>query len=346
MLSDSVRCYIWFVTCGKELALNMRSADIIGNRGSISFSPRFVVCVTAGFMMVFLCLMLSVFATIPIFEDVTRKVLYFTETGLDAFRAFMAFGGLTAFRVFMAFRAFISNLKHSHFGRFLMVFLCLLLSVFSTVKQYEDLSGHILYHLAADLAINRSPGDYSLYADHFALWEMFMVLWFAVEYIVRLWSAGCRFRYQDLSGRLHFARKPLCLVGSSGQVFATSALRGLRFFQILRMVRVDRRGGSWKLLGSVIWAHRQVGTLIERCLIFSSFLVFLAEKEKNPKRFGTYADALWWGVQQQRQKHLIRRRVPAATLIQCLWRCYAADENSLSIATWKPHMRPCRSPTT
>ena len=49
----------------------------------------------------------------------------------------------------------------------------------------------------------------------------------------------------------------LCL-GSSGQVFATSALRGLRFFQILRMVRVDRRGGSWKLLGSVIWAHRQV----------------------------------------------------------------------------------------
>jgi len=31
-------------------------------------------------------------------------------------------------------------------------------------------------------------------------------------------------------------------------------------------------------------------------LIFSSFLMFLAEKEKNPKKFGTYADALWWGV--------------------------------------------------
>ena len=49
--------------------------------------------------------------------------------------------------------------------------------------------------------------------------------------------------------------------------------------------------------------------------------------------------------QQQRQKHLIRRRVPAATLIQCLWRCYAADEHSMSIATWKPHTKPCRSPT-
>ena len=33
-------------------------------------------------------------------------------------------------------------------------------------------------------------------------------------------------------------------------MFATSALRSLRFLQIVRMVRVDRRGGTWKLLGS------------------------------------------------------------------------------------------------
>ena len=48
--------------------------------------------------------------------------------------------------------------------------------------------------------------------------------------------------------------------------------------------------------------------------------------------------------QQQRQKHMNRRKVPAATLIQCLWRCYAADENSSSEATWKMHMIPQRSP--
>jgi potassium voltage-gated channel KQT-like subfamily protein 5 len=48
--------------------------------------------------------------------------------------------------------------------------------------------------------------------------------------------------------------------------------------------------------------------------------------------------------QQQRQKHMIRRRGPAATLIQCLWRCYAADENSMSVATWKIHQVPLPSP--
>jgi len=49
--------------------------------------------------------------------------------------------------------------------------------------------------------------------------------------------------------------------------------------------------------------------------------------------------------QQQRQKHLTRRKGPAAVLIQSLWRCYAADENSMSLATWKPHLMPCKTST-
>lgn len=57
--------------------------------------------------------------------------------------------------------------------------------------------------------------------------------------------------------------------GSGGQV--VSAVRGLRFFQILRMVRMDRRGGTWKLLGSVVFAHRQV------CFLFFSLFSFYCE---------------------------------------------------------------------
>ena len=74
------------------------------------------------------------------------------------------------------------------------------------------------------------------------------------------------------------------------QVFAASAIRGLRFFQILRMLRIDRRAGTWKLLGSVVWAHRQellttlyIGFL---GLIFSSFLVYLCEKNYNGQYLG------------------------------------------------------------
>ncbi|XP_071037406.1 potassium voltage-gated channel subfamily KQT member 1 isoform X12 [Parasteatoda tepidariorum] len=275
-----------------------------------------------------------------------------------------------------------------HMALFCMVFFCLVLSVFSTIEEFEELASAILLRM-----------------------EIVMVVWFTFEFFLRLWSAGCRSRYQGWVGRLRFLRSPFCVidvivivasvvvlsVGSSGQVFAASALRGLRFFQILRMVRMDRRGGTWKLLGSVVYAHRQelITTLYIGFLglIFSSFLVFLAEKDTNSEHFSNFADALWWGVitlctvgygdtvpitwpgkliaafcallgisffalpagilgsgfalkvqQQQRQKHMIRRRVPAATLIQCLWRCYAADENSMSIATWKIHQMPLPSP--
>uniref|UniRef100_A0A3B4Y9X9 Potassium voltage-gated channel, KQT-like subfamily, member 2a n=1 Tax=Seriola lalandi dorsalis TaxID=1841481 RepID=A0A3B4Y9X9_SERLL len=87
--------------------------------------------------------------------------------------------------------------------------------------------------------------------------------------------------------------------GSQGNVFATSAIRSLRFLQILRMLRMDRRGGTWKLLGSVVYAHSKelitawyIGFL---CLILASFLVYSVEKELNDE-FETYADALWWGL--------------------------------------------------
>lgn len=58
--------------------------------------------------------------------------------------------------------------------------------------------------------------------------------------------------------------------GSQGNVFATSALRSLRFLQILRMIRMDRRGGTWKLLGSVVYAHSKVSKSRARTLSCSS----------------------------------------------------------------------------
>lgn len=96
-------------------------------------------------------------------------------------------------------------------------------------------------------------------------------------------------------------------LGSNGQVFATSAIRGIRFLQILRMLHVDRQGGTWRLLGSVVFIHRQelITTLYIGFLglIFSSYFVYLAEKDaatdadgKNTGDFSSYADALWWGV--------------------------------------------------
>uniref|UniRef100_A0A8C9MNP5 Potassium voltage-gated channel subfamily KQT member 1 n=2 Tax=Serinus canaria TaxID=9135 RepID=A0A8C9MNP5_SERCA len=161
--------------------------------------------------------------------------------------------------------------------------------------------------------------QYAALATGTLFWmEIVLVVFFGTEYVVRLWSAGCRSKYVGVWGRLRFARKPISIidlivvvasmivlcVGSKGQVFATSAIRGIRFLQILRMLHVDRQGGTWRLLGSVVFIHRQelITTLYIGFLglIFSSYFVYLAEKDavndSGETEFGSYADALWWGV--------------------------------------------------
>ncbi|XP_060710969.1 potassium voltage-gated channel subfamily KQT member 5 [Hemiscyllium ocellatum] len=173
---------------------------------------------------------------------------------------------------------------------FVLVFSCLVLSVLSTIPEHTVLASHCLFIL-----------------------EFVMIVVFGLEFIIRIWAAGCCCRYRGWMGRIRFVRKPFCIIdiivliasiaviaaGTQQNIFATSALRSLRFLQILRMVRMDHRGGTWKLLGSVVYAHSKelitawyIGFLV---LIFSSFLVYLVEKDSNTE-FATYADALWWGT--------------------------------------------------
>ncbi|XP_062347776.1 potassium voltage-gated channel subfamily KQT member 1-like [Cinclus cinclus] len=284
-----------------------------------------------------------------------------------------------------------------HFAVFLLVLICLIFSVLSTIEHYSEFAIGTLFWM-----------------------EIVLVVFFGAEYLVRLWSAGCRSKYVGFQGRIRFARKPISIIdlivvvasiivlsiGSNGQVFATSAIRGIRFLQILRMLHVDRQGGTWRLLGSVVFIHRQelITTLYIGFLglIFSSYFVYLAEKdtvdEDGKTGFSNYADALWWGVvtvttigygdkvpqtwigkaiascfsvfaisffalpagilgsgfalkvqQKQRQKHFNRQIPAAASLIQTLWRCYAAEKPCTSTATWKiyvtaPVQNPKKSP--
>jgi len=43
--------------------------------------------------------------------------------------------------------------------------------------------------------------------------ELVVVVWFTSEFVLRVWSAGCRSRYQQLVGRVQFLKRPLCIVG-------------------------------------------------------------------------------------------------------------------------------------
>lgn len=60
-----------------------------------------------------------------------------------------------------------------------------------------------------------------------------MIVVFGLEYIIRVWSAGCCCRYRGWQGRFRFARKPFCVIGISLPYSATPQALGRRFDPIL-----------------------------------------------------------------------------------------------------------------
>ncbi|ETE63331.1 Potassium voltage-gated channel subfamily KQT member 3, partial [Ophiophagus hannah] len=168
---------------------------------------------------------------------------------------------------------------------FLIVLGCLILAVLTTFGEYEKASGYWLLLLQDSPYPNnffRAPKNCFIERLYTPLkilllqvfpclscsfrQETFAIFIFGAEFALRIWAAGCCCRYKGWRGRLKFARKPLCMLGKHELITA--------------------------------W---YIGFLT---LILSSFLVYLVEKDvlekdedgKETKEFGTYADALWWGL--------------------------------------------------
>lgn len=72
----------------------------------------------------------------------------------------------------------------------MLVLVCLIFSVLSTIEMYAEFANETLFWM-----------------------EICLVVFFGVEYVIRLWSAGCRSKYMGFCGRLRFIRKPICIIG-------------------------------------------------------------------------------------------------------------------------------------
>lgn len=180
-----------------------------------------------------------------------------------------------------------------HFTVFVIVIGCLVYSSILTV--YVEQSYSILYWI-----------------------EFVLFVLFLIEYLVRVWSSGCRSKYRGRQGRLLFMRKAMCIVdfcviigyaallcmGLTSTEFSIQLVRYVRILQILRFLHVDRRLTSWRLLGSVVYDHRyELIATLYFCFIFLivvAYLIWLVEKDDTKPAgedmFHSFADTLWWAI--------------------------------------------------
>lgn len=180
-----------------------------------------------------------------------------------------------------------------HLVVFILVFFCLILTVFSTDKNFTSVSWEIMVEM-----------------------EKVMVIWFGSEFLVRLWASTCKPIYQGWRGKLKYLRNLLRIgdilliivsivllwVDSADGhlVFAAFALRGFhRFFQVIQMLKSERQFRPASVLYKVLSTQREqliitfyVGFLV---LCFMAFLIYLVETDVNDY-FDNIADSFWWAV--------------------------------------------------
>jgi len=139
--------------------------------------------------------------------------------------------------------------------------------------------------------------------------EMFSVIVFTIEYLLRVWSATdhVELKYRHpLWGRLRFMLSPMQLLDLIVilpfylVVFVQVDLRMLRVLRLLRVFRLTRYSSSMGLLLQVLRKEgRNIGAalfVLLLLIIMAASLTYLAEQEAQPDAFGSIPDALWWAV--------------------------------------------------
>ena len=148
------------------------------------------------------------------------------------------------------------------------------------------------------------------FSRQFHFFEIFSVIIFTVEYLLRIWTVTVISKYRHpILGRARFMTTPLAVVDLLAilpfyipMLIACDLrfLRALRLFRILRLLKLGRYSDSLKTVGNVFSAKRGelmiTVFIIGILLILSSSLIYYAEREAQPEQFSSIPSSVWWSV--------------------------------------------------
>ncbi|MEQ1840861.1 MAG: ion transporter [Verrucomicrobiales bacterium] len=150
--------------------------------------------------------------------------------------------------------------------------------------------------------------EVTIYEPHrriFQWSEAFMLVFFSVEYLLRIWTAAENPKYRS---RLGYALSPvaildLVVIVSMGMAFLGlegSLLRLLRLIRLLRLAKLGKYSKALKNIGEAI-AERRFELLVSLFIAFGLLLasasaLYLIEGERQPEVYGSIPRSMWWSV--------------------------------------------------
>lgn len=208
----------------------------------------------------------------------------------------MAGGSITALRRRLAV-IFDDDAPHTHEG--------------ATARRVFNaaLAGLIIVNIAAIILESVESID-ARYSGAFLALERFATAIFAIEYVLRVWTAvdvhHGAFR-DSVFGRLRYMRSFFAIIDLISILPAmlgflgAGDLRVLRLLRLLRMLKLTRHSPVFSLLWSVLREEaRMIGALIFiLCLTvtISGALMYMLEGAEQPTIFSSIPAAMWWAIE-------------------------------------------------
>jgi voltage-gated potassium channel len=132
---------------------------------------------------------------------------------------------------------------------------------------------------------------------------------FLVEYVARLWTVVENPRFAKYRfPRLRYAFTPIAIIDLCAILPAFFAFGGasslvLRFFRVFRMIRLAKLGRTsraWLMIREAFYERRYefglVLGLVAVAVLLAGSLMYWAEADAQPDKFGSIPRAMWWAV--------------------------------------------------
>ena len=178
-------------------------------------------------------------------------------------------------------------------------------------SQYVDMTLFILIILniaAVCLESVKHIGDE--YKLAFNAFEIFSVVVFSIEYLLRVWSAPAR---NDLGDSPNLIKRMKYIFSFTGLIdflaiipsilpyfFGGVDLRWLRVLRLLRLLKISNYSSALEDFFSAIkadWRSFSAALYLMLIALFlSSALMYIAEHDSQPEKFSSIPETMWWGL--------------------------------------------------
>ena len=150
----------------------------------------------------------------------------------------------------------------------------------------------------------------STYDVFFSLLEKISVVFFTIEYLLRIWTITLKPEFnKPVLGRLKYAFTFLSIVDLLAIVpyyipmlitVDLRFLRALRLFRIFRLLKLERYTKGLQVIGEVVKDKKAeliiTFFLLTLTILFSASLVYFVEVSVQPDKFTSIPYAIWWSV--------------------------------------------------